>query len=152
MEREIIIHSEEAGERPYINGRRITVDHIVKHYLHYKWPIEEIEYGFNLRKAEIYAALSYYYDHQDEIDQCIEEDFAAAENDDAPTLDDLFEKILQSVMTPQEIAQEYDISAEAVYKSITRNRVKARQSGSAWLVLRKEVDRLWGHKRKQKTS
>lgn len=67
------------GGRPRIGGRRITVQQIAIWYEQLGLRTDEIatEYGLTLR--DIYAALTYYYDHREEIDRSIHADsvFAA---------------------------------------------------------------------------
>ena len=61
------------GGRPIIAGTRTPVKTIVGYY---KWglSVEEILEGLpHLTPAQVYEALSYYYDHQEEIEQDIAE-------------------------------------------------------------------------------
>src|SRR5581483_8523674 len=61
------------GGKPRIAGRRIAVQHIaVWHELH-GMSVVEIAEEFDLSRADIYAALAYYFDHKDEIDRKIKE-------------------------------------------------------------------------------
>jgi uncharacterized protein (DUF433 family) len=62
------------GGRPVVRGTRIPVKVLVGYYrLNYKET--EILAGFpDLTAAQLYDALSYYYDHQAEIDADIEAD------------------------------------------------------------------------------
>ena len=56
------------GEKPYIAGTGITVQHIAElHKL--GWTVEDLTEEFALTAGQVYAALSYYADHQEEIDQ-----------------------------------------------------------------------------------
>jgi hypothetical protein len=48
-------------------------------YLHLGQSLEEIAGKYDISLAALYAAIAYYYDHQDEIDRCICEDRAVAE-------------------------------------------------------------------------
>src|SRR2546422_8841429 len=59
---------------------RTRVSMIVTDYLWRGWSAEEIvrQYPY-LTLAEVHAALTYYHDHETEIDQEMEEEFAAAE-------------------------------------------------------------------------
>jgi uncharacterized protein (DUF433 family) len=63
-----------AGGKPRIAGHRITVQNIVIWHERMGKTVDEISAEYNLTLADIYAALAYYFDHQDEIDQNIEED------------------------------------------------------------------------------
>ncbi len=127
------------GFEPHIEGRRIKVKQIALHYEHFGWPVEEITEAFRLSRAQIHAALAYYYDHQEEIEQALRDDEEAMKR--IPTLDDL-----HLIMTPQEIADEYPITVDAVYQAIRRGRISARKSGRAWLLLRRDVEDMWGKK------
>ena len=66
------------GGRPIIKGTRIPVKVLVNHYLRNE-SVADILSGFpNLTTAQFYAAISYYYDHQNEIDADIEADELSA--------------------------------------------------------------------------
>ncbi len=73
--------------KPRIKGTRMTVQDIVRMYVIGASPLEWIVENFPVTLAQIYAALSYYYDHQAEIDAAIraeDEEFerlAAAQGD-----------------------------------------------------------------------
>lgn len=64
------------GGRPRIAGRRVKVSEIVLWHRDSHWSAEKIASQFDLTLAEVYAALSYYFDHAPEIDQQIEDDKA----------------------------------------------------------------------------
>jgi uncharacterized protein (DUF433 family) len=64
------------GGKPCIAGRRISVEHIIVWHLREKQPIEEIARKHGLSPASIHAALTYYYDHRDEIDRKMASDDA----------------------------------------------------------------------------
>jgi len=51
----------------------IKVSEIVLWHRDSQWPAEKIAEQLELTMAEVYAALSYYFDHQREIDRQIEE-------------------------------------------------------------------------------
>jgi len=62
------------GGRPVIRGTRIPVKVLVNHY-RMNEKVTDILAGFpNLTASQFYAALSYYYDHQSEIDADMEAD------------------------------------------------------------------------------
>jgi uncharacterized protein (DUF433 family) len=62
------------GGRPVIKGTRTPVRSIVIYYQMGSIP-EEIQVKLpHLNLAQIYDALSYYYDHKDEIDRDIDSD------------------------------------------------------------------------------
>jgi len=61
---------------------RIRVAQIVMDYLAYGWSPEEMcRQHEGLRLAEAHAAMAYYYDHSNEIDQEIREELAGLERD-----------------------------------------------------------------------
>ena len=58
------------GGKPYIAGKGITVQHIAAlHNL--GWTVPDLTEEFELTAGQVYAALSYYADHQEEIDRAI---------------------------------------------------------------------------------
>jgi uncharacterized protein (DUF433 family) len=70
--------SDVCGGRPIIKGTRIPVKVLVNHYQRNE-SVADILLGFpNLTIAQFYAAISYYYDHQNEIDTDIKADELSA--------------------------------------------------------------------------
>lgn len=63
---------------PVIAGTRITVHDIANMYVHNQSPLEWIVENFDLSPAQIHAAISYYYDHKEQIDRELEEGDALA--------------------------------------------------------------------------
>jgi len=59
--------------KPYIKGKGVTVQNIVED-TRTGMTAEQIAAQFDLTLGQIYAALSYYYDHQTEINEAIEAD------------------------------------------------------------------------------
>ncbi len=59
--------------KPRIAGTRITVRDIVINHLRNGMPLELIAADFDVPLAGVYAAMTYYYDHKNEIDRSIEE-------------------------------------------------------------------------------
>ena len=59
--------------KPSIKGKGITVQDVVED-THAGLTVEYIADQFDLTLGQIHAALSYYYDHQAEIDQAIADD------------------------------------------------------------------------------
>jgi uncharacterized protein (DUF433 family) len=57
--------------KPHIAGRRITVSDIIVRYNRLGMSPEEIALDFDLPLSAIYASLSYYYDHREEIEDSI---------------------------------------------------------------------------------
>jgi len=64
-----------AGGKPRIAGHRITVRDVVWHE-RLGLSADEIATEYGLSLADVYAALTYYYDHREEIDQAIRADEA----------------------------------------------------------------------------
>lgn len=60
-----------AGGKPRIAGHRITVQNIVLWHERMGLTADEIASNHGVSLADIYAALAYYYDHRQEIDQAI---------------------------------------------------------------------------------
>jgi uncharacterized protein (DUF433 family) len=70
------------GGRPRIAGHRIRVQDIVLAYegTGGSWSVERIAEEYEISPAQIHAALSYYYDHREEIERALrEEDALVAE-------------------------------------------------------------------------
>lgn len=69
------------GGRPCLAGHRITVAEIALAYEGAlgHWTITRIAEQFDLTLSEIHAALAYYFDHREEIDQSFRDDDRAAE-------------------------------------------------------------------------
>lgn len=67
----IAISEDVAGGKPRIAGHRITVQHIVIWHERMGLSADEIASNHGLTLADVYAALTYYYDHRQEIDEAI---------------------------------------------------------------------------------
>jgi len=67
------------GGKARIAGRRIRVQDIVAFHLRWGQPVDEIAHEYELDRADIYAALAYYFDHREEIDREISGDEAFVE-------------------------------------------------------------------------
>ncbi len=79
LDQHIEITPEIAGGKPRIAGRRITVQNVV---IWHEWlghSADEIVLEYDLTLADVYAALAYYYDNQQEIDEAIRESDAFVE-------------------------------------------------------------------------
>jgi uncharacterized protein (DUF433 family) len=59
------------GGKPRIAGHRISVQDIVIWHERMGRSVDEIATDFELRLAEVYAALAYYFDHREEVDNRI---------------------------------------------------------------------------------
>ena len=65
---------------PWIDDTNVKVIEVVVDRLAYGWSPEEMHSQHpNLSLAQIHAALSYYHDHQEEIDAQIERDLQAVD-------------------------------------------------------------------------
>jgi uncharacterized protein (DUF433 family) len=62
------------GGKPRVAGRRMKVSEIILWHTRSGWPVEKIAEQFGLTLAQVHAALAYYYDHRDEIEQQIREE------------------------------------------------------------------------------
>lgn len=65
-----------ANGKPRIAGRRITVQNIVIWHERLGSSADEIASEHDLSLSDVYAALTYYYDHREAIDQAIHADEA----------------------------------------------------------------------------
>jgi uncharacterized protein (DUF433 family) len=83
----IVVTRGHCGDKPHVAGHRIKVQHIaVWHEQLGKNPDEIVAEHPGLTLADVYAALTYYYDHREEIDGDIraDEGFAAALKTQSP--------------------------------------------------------------------
>lgn len=71
LDRHIECTPDVAGGKPRIAGRRITVQNIVIWHERLGLGADEIATEYDLTLADVYAALAYYYDHRNEIDEAI---------------------------------------------------------------------------------
>lgn len=69
-----------AGGKPRIAGHRITLQDVVIWHERFGLSADEIASEYSLTLGDVYAALAYYYDHREGIDQAIrsDEEFVAA--------------------------------------------------------------------------
>lgn len=74
LDRHITIDQAVCHGRPHIAGRRIRVQDIAIWHERLGLSVDEIGTDYNLSLAEIYAALSYYFDHKTAIDEAIDAD------------------------------------------------------------------------------
>jgi uncharacterized protein (DUF433 family) len=68
-----------AGGKPRISGRRITIQDIVVWHERMGKSADEIATEYDLKLADVYAALAYYFDHRAEVDASIREGEAFVE-------------------------------------------------------------------------
>lgn len=79
LDQHIELTPDTAGGKPRIRGRRITVQDIAIWHERLGKTADEISSEYDLTLANVYAALAYYFDHREEIDQQIAEDNALVE-------------------------------------------------------------------------
>lgn len=63
---EIVSTSEVLGGKPRIEGRRISVLHVIDEIQSGRTP-EEVTAQFDLTLGEVYTALAYYHEHPEEM-------------------------------------------------------------------------------------
>ena len=68
------------GGKPRIAGHRITVQNIAIWHEKMGRSVDEIATEYDLTLGQVYAALSYYHDHLQEIEQSIRDDEAFVED------------------------------------------------------------------------
>lgn len=56
------------GGKPRIDGTRIAVEHIAVAYIAGQHPEEILDCYEGITLSDVFAALTYYFDHSDEID------------------------------------------------------------------------------------
>ena len=128
-------HVEESGGQPARLKRisRIRVAQIVMDYLTHGWSPEEICRQYpHLHLAEVHSAMSYYYDHQDEIDAEIAAEVRQVEQDRVsrplpPGVVKLKDRGLLKAESAMPLALYFDVH---VPKSITEQLRSWRQTGS----------------------
>ena len=79
LDRHIEITPGVAGGKPRIARHRITVQNIVNWHERMGISADDILAEQDLTLGDVYAALAYYFDHRDEIDQSLEESEAFVE-------------------------------------------------------------------------
>src|SRR5690242_2109877 len=79
LDRHIAIEPEICHGRPHIEGTRIRVQDVAIWHERLGMSVDEIGAEYDLSLAQIYAAVSYYFDHKDSIDAAITADIAYSE-------------------------------------------------------------------------
>ena len=79
LDEHIELTPDTAGGRPRIRGRRITVQDIAIWHERLGKTADEIAAEYDLTLADVYAALAYYFDHREAIDERMAQDRALAE-------------------------------------------------------------------------
>jgi uncharacterized protein (DUF433 family) len=80
------LRSGERGERPFIAGHRVRVQDVVLWNEEGLTPDEIVLRVPSISLADVHAALTYYYDHRDEIERQIREDNSYASKMEADNL------------------------------------------------------------------
>ncbi len=73
IEEHIVITPKVMGGKPRIAGHRISVQDVVIWHKELGYTVEQIADDYKLNLSDVYAALAYYYDHKEEIDNSIVE-------------------------------------------------------------------------------
>ena len=79
--------------KPRLDSTRITVADVATMHLRMGQSLEEIAGDYDLSLAAVHAAMSYYYDHRDEIESSIAESHRLAEEMSTSTKSLLQEKL-----------------------------------------------------------
>jgi len=74
LDRHISIDPNRCHGRAHIEGTRIRVQDVVIWHERLGLSVDEISAEYDLSLSQVYAALSYYFDHKSSIDQEIEAD------------------------------------------------------------------------------
>ncbi len=95
MGEHIAVRAGYCGGKPHIVGHRIKVQHVAVWHERMGLSPDEIASEYGLTLGEVYAALSYYWDHRDQIEADIEEGraLAARLRGGAPSI---FDKVRQA--------------------------------------------------------
>ena len=133
------------GGKPIIQGRRMPIHLLVFRAVHQEWPMSRIQQAHNVSLAEIHAALSYYYLHQEEIDAIIA--YEDAEEEDIPRISDL-DAIIKAMVDTQTAAEKLGITERAVRKLIDSGTLPAKKIGGKWLIHPKDMERQAVQKRR----
>jgi excisionase family DNA binding protein len=140
------------GSKPRVEGRRVSVQHVAMLHEKLGRGVHEIAEELNLSLSEIYAALSYYHSHREVIEEDIRREKEYVE--ESPNVihvdvDELVEGDLKLVMTPQEIAEEFGITPDAVYQTVRRGAIPHRRSGGTILIRRWDAERQWRNRNRR---
>ena len=132
---------------PRIRGHRITVSFIVRLIYQQGTTVQEVAEAYKLTPGEVYAALSYYHDHQEEVDgllqqgdeawrQALQENSALAEHE---RLNDV-----QRVMTVKEAAYQFGVAERTIREALEEGWVSGRKAAGVWLISRQAAEARWG--------
>ncbi len=79
LDEHIELTPDPAGGKPRIRGRRISVQDIAIWHERLGKSADEIASEYDLTLGDVHAALAYYFDHREEIDERMAEDHAFVE-------------------------------------------------------------------------
>lgn len=71
IEEHIVMTPNVMGGKPRIAGHRISVQDVAIWRNELGYTVEQIANDYKLNLADVHAALTYYYDHKEEIDDAI---------------------------------------------------------------------------------
>jgi hypothetical protein len=134
-EYKLVIDSESITMNPQINGVEIVGSNSEG-----QWAVND---GYQTQLyatvesavAGVKAAIAYYSEEEYEITEVW-----------------LITRPLCEVMTAGEAQKEFDLSESAVRQAIRRNQIGARKSSEDWLIMRKDAEMKWGHRKGDKQS
>lgn len=148
------------GGAPRIAGKRISVHHLVVMSEHLGISPDEILEQYSLTPGQLYAALSYYYDHRAEIDRLIDQEeilLEEARRKPASPKEARIRALWQSrqashrledeqsgEMTVKEISEEFGIDESTVREAAKKGWIPARKSGATWLIHKRDAHTRWG--------
>ena len=157
------IYLDEEG-RAWIDDTNIKVIEVVSDKLAYGWSPEEIHQQHpHLSLAQIHAALSYYYDHQSEIDSEIEQQNKEIEALMEKAKDSSLKKRLRNIprkldkMTQPIIDQELSVNLDKIQRmrpELSREQIKemALDLGAEELVFRGGIGRKKAEERRKRRA
>ncbi len=107
LDRHIEITPEISGGKPRIAGHRITVQNIVVWHERFGKSVDEICSEYHLSLADVYAALTYYFDHREAIDCDIDKSqaFVLERRKETPSLLDRILGNNETVAQPTKLYQ-----------------------------------------------
>jgi uncharacterized protein (DUF433 family) len=77
LDQHIELSADIRGGKPCIAGTRIAVSDVVLMHLRLGQSLEQIAGHYDISLAALHAAMTYYYDHQAEIDQAMRDEAVA---------------------------------------------------------------------------
>ncbi len=140
------------GGKPRINGTRLAVHHVIVAYVHQGATIEElVDTWETISPAQIYAALAYYYDHQEEIEQLIEAEKQITQAEFGNKKEQILDRWQlkhgyspRELVAVSEVAEEFGINPRTIREACAKGWISAHKSGSTWLIRWKDAESRWG--------